>query len=298
MRGTFYAMNTLCHKCYIRHFIASLPSTHYFKYLWGILKKFAANRKSYVSSNPKISVITVVFNNAKDIGYTLESIASQSYENVEHIVIDGKSTDGTLEILTKHKEQIDVLVSEKDRGIYDAMNKGLKRATGEYVLFLNSGDAFYDENTLSDIFSNSEGADIYYGETKLIDENRQIIGDRRHKTPKQFTWKSFGRGMNICHQAIYIKRSIAPQYDLQYKISADIDWVIRSAKKAKTCVNTHIYTTRYLVGGLSKQRHKEGLKERYAILKKHYGFLPNLWNHGIITLRYFFQLITKGKPND
>lgn len=251
-----------------------------------------------MSFHPKISIITVVFNNVKDIGYTLESIASQSYKNREHIVIDGQSTDGTLEFLTKHKAQIDVLVSEKDKGIYDAMNKGLKLATGDYVLFLNSGDAFYDENTLSDIFSNSKGADIYYGETKLIDENRNIIGDRRHKTPAKFTWKSFQRGMNICHQAIYIKRSIAPQYDLQYKISADIDWVIRAAKKAKTCVNTNIYITRYLVGGLSKQRHKEGLKERYAILKKHYGFLPNLWNHGVITLRYIFQFITKGKPHD
>lgn len=251
-----------------------------------------------MSLHPKISVITVVFNNVRDIGFTLESMASQSYKNVEHIVIDGKSTDGTLEILTTHKEQIDILISEEDHGIYDAMNKGLKLATGEYVLFLNSGDAFYDENTLSDIFSNSEGADIYYGETKLIDENRNIIGDRRHKTPEKFTWKSFGRGMNICHQAIYIKRSIAPEYDLQYKISADIDWVIRAAKKAKTCVNTCMYTTRYLVGGLSKQRHKEGLKERYAILKKHYGFLPNLWNHGVITLRYILQLITKGKPHD
>lgn len=251
-----------------------------------------------MSLHPKISVITVVFNNVRDIGFTLESMASQSYKNVEHVVIDGKSTDGTLEVLTKHKEQIDILISEEDQGIYDAMNKGLKLATGDYVLFLNSGDAFYDENTLSDIFSNSEGADIYYGETKLIDENRNIIGDRRHKTPEKFTWKSFGRGMNICHQAIYIKRSIAPEYDLQYKISADIDWVIRAAKKAKTCVNTHMYTTRYLVGGLSKQRHKEGLKERYAILKKHYGFLPNLWNHGVITLRYLLQLITKGKPHD
>lgn len=251
-----------------------------------------------MSLHPKISVITVVFNNVRDIGFTLESMASQSYKNVEHIVIDGKSTDGTLEILTKHKEQIDILISEEDQGIYDAMNKGLKLATGEYVLFLNSGDAFYDENTLSDIFSNSEGADIYYGETKLIDENRNIIGDRRHKTPEKFTWRSFGRGMNICHQAIYIKRSIAPEYDLQYKISADIDWVIRAAKKAKTCVNTRMYTTRYLVGGLSKQRHKEGLKERYIILKKHYGFLPNLWNHGVITLRYILQLIMKGKPHD
>src|SRR5699024_3500796 len=157
--------------------------------------------------------ITVVFNNAKDIEYTIQSVLNQSYEHVEYIIVDGLSTDGTLDILNKYRAQIDILISEKDKGIYDAMNKGLEQATGGYVLFLNSGDAFYDKNTLSAIFTDSEGADIYYGETKLIDENRKIIGDRRHKTPEKFTWKSFRYGMNICHQAIFIKRAIAPKYD-------------------------------------------------------------------------------------
>jgi len=251
-----------------------------------------------VSFNPKISIITVVFNNAKDIEYTIQSVLNQSYEHVEYIIVDGLSTDGTLDILNKYRAQIDILISEKDKGIYDAMNKGLEQATGDYVLFLNSGDAFYDKNTLSAIFTDSEGADIYYGETKLIDENRKIIGDRRHKTPEKFTWKSFRYGMNICHQAIFIKRAIAPKYDLQYKISADIDWIIRAAKKAKSCINTKEYTTRYLVGGMSKQRHKEGLKERYQILKKHYGFLSNLWNHGVITLKFLVFSLKNGKPHD
>src|SRR5699024_3733405 len=118
--------------------------------------------KPAVSFNPKISIITVVFNNAKDIEYTIQSVLNQSYEHVEYIIIDGLSTDGTLDILNKYRAQIDILISEKDKGIYDAMNKGLEQATGDYVLFLNSGDAFYDKNTLSEVFTDSAGADIYY----------------------------------------------------------------------------------------------------------------------------------------
>lgn len=247
---------------------------------------------------PIISIITVVYNNVADIEHTILSVLGQNYPKVEYLVIDGLSTDGTLDVIDKYRDQIDLVISEKDSGIYDAMNKGLALATGDYILFLNSGDELYDQNTISDIFSKGDNADIYYGETKLINQNREIIGDRRHKTPETFDWRSFRLGMNICHQAIYIKRTIASPYDTQYKISADIDWVIRAAKQAKTCVNTHRYVARYLVGGMSKQRHKQGLKERYQIFKKHYGFLPNLWNHGIIALKLLIFNLKNGRPQD
>lgn len=247
---------------------------------------------------PTISVITVVYNNVADIEYTLRSVSDQTYSPVQYIVIDGLSTDGTLDKIAKYRDHIDILVSEKDAGIYDAMNKGLNLATGDYVLFLNSGDELFDQNTLSNIFTDSDGADIYYGETKLIDENRNILGDRRHKTPNKFDWRSFRFGMNICHQAIYIKRSITSPYDLQYKISSDIDWVIKAAKQAQRCVNTHQYVAKYLVGGMSKQRHLQGLKERYAILKKYYGLLPNIWNHCIIAANLIVYNFKNGRPKD
>lgn len=249
-------------------------------------------------STIKFSIITIVYNNVRDIEYTLLSVLKQTYTDIEYIIIDGASTDGTMNIIEKYKNHIHKVVSEKDKGIYDAMNKGLNLATGDYVLFLNSGDELYDENTLQTVIEKGNNADIIYGETKLVDENRQIIGDRRHKAPAFFTWKSFQYGMNICHQAIYVKRSIAPTYDLQYQLSADIDWVIRAAKKAKTTQNVNTYVARYLVGGMSQKRHQQSLKERYAIFKKHYGTLRNIWNHGIITLRLILHRIKNGKSRE
>lgn len=246
----------------------------------------------------KVSIITIVYNNVRDIAHTLSSVAQQTYPNIEYIVVDGASTDGTLDIIHTYAEHIAVLISENDKGIYDAMNKGLAVATGDYVLFLNSGDELYDHHTIQKVIDKGQGADIIYGETKLVDENRTVIGDRRHKAPKQFDWKSFRYGMNICHQAIYVKRSIADPYDTQYQLSADIDWVIRAAKKAKSAVNIHDYVTKYLVGGMSQQRHQQSLKERYRIFQKHYGTMPNVVNHGIIALRLILHRIKHGKTRE
>jgi len=251
-----------------------------------------------MAAHPKFSIITVVYNNVRDIEHTITSVVNQTYDNIEYIVIDGESSDGTLAVIHKYQNKIAVLLSEKDKGIYDAMNKGLALATGDYVLFLNSGDEIYDLNSIENLAKLSNDADILYGETILIDENRNIIGERRHKVPTNFDWKSFRYGMNICHQAIYIKRGIAEPYDLNYKLCADIDWVIRSAKKANKSVNAHQYVARYLVGGMSKQKHKESLKERFAIFKHYYGAIPNLFNHGIIALKAIWYRINYGKPQD
>jgi len=251
-----------------------------------------------MSAHPKFSIITVVYNNVRDIEHTITSVVNQTYDNIEYIVIDGESSDGTLAVIQKYQDKIAILLSEKDKGIYDAMNKGLALATGDYVLFLNSGDEIYDLNSIENLAKLSDGADILYGETILIDDNRAIIGERRHKVPTNFDWKSFRYRMNICHQAIYIKRSIAEPYDLNYKLCADIDWVIRCSKKANKSVNAHQYVARYLVGGMSKQKHKESLKERFAIFKHYYGTIPNLFNHGIIALKAIWYRINYGKPQD
>ena len=247
---------------------------------------------------PKVSIITIVYNDVKGIEHTIRSVMKQTYPELEYIIVDGASTDGTLAVIAQYREEVTTLVSEKDAGIYDAMNKGLALATGDYVLFLNSGDELYEDTTLEKVFSAAENADIYYGETKLVDEERNIIGDRRHKAPKHFDWKSFRYGMNICHQAIYVKRSIAEPYDLQYQLSADIDWVIRAAKKADKIVNVNQYVAKYLVGGLSQKRHRQSLKERYAIFKKHYGAFSNIINHGVIASRLILHRLKHGKTRD
>lgn len=256
------------------------------------------DQRQQKKAHPKISIITIVYNNVQDIRYTLESVAIQSYEDKEYIVIDGGSTDGTCQVIQSCKAIIDTLVSEPDGGIYDAMNKGLALARGEYVLFLNSGDELFDANTLERIFCRHEPADIYYGETKLVDSQRRIIGDRRHRAPREFNWKSFRYGMNVCHQAIYIRRSLTEPYDLRYQLSADIDWIIRAARKAEKITNVHDYVAKYLVGGLSQKRLKQSLQERYRIFEKYYGFLPNLFHHFVIVLRFLIQRIRHGKTRD
>ena len=182
---------------------------------------------------PKLSVITIVYNNVRDIERTLLSVVNQTYPNIEYIVVDGASTDGTLELLKKYESKLSKLITEKDQGIYDAMNKGLALATGDYVLFMNSGDEIYAPDTVEKIFATEPDADIYYGETEMFDEHWQSLGRRRHQVPERFTWKSFRFGMSVSHQAIYIKRSLTEPYDLQYQLSSDIDWVIKCAKKAK-----------------------------------------------------------------
>lgn len=247
---------------------------------------------------PKLTIITIVYNNVRDIERTINSVITQTYKKIEYIIIDGKSTDGTLDIVEKYSNQISKIVSEPDKGIYDAMNKGLALATGDYVLFMNSGDEIYDEHTVQEVFDSSPGADIYYGETEMYNDNWESLGRRRHEAPEQFDWTSFKYGMNISHQAIYIRKSILTPYDLKYKYSSDIDWIIKAAKKSSNIVNVHRYVAKYLVGGMSKKKHRESLKERFQIFTKYYGLIPNIFNHVIIAGNLLFYFLKHKRTND
>lgn len=247
---------------------------------------------------PVLSVITIVYNNARDIERTLLSVINQTYPNIEYVVVDGASTDGTLEIIKRYGIRISKLISEKDKGIYDAMNKGLAAAAGDYVIFMNSGDEFYDAHTVKKVFATAEDADIYYGETEMVNDERQSLGRRRHKAPEKFTWRSFKFGMSVSHQAIYIKRSLVGPYDLQYQLSADIDWIIRAAKKAKKIVRVDGYVAKYLVGGMSKARHRQSLLERFDIMKRHYGLIPTLFNHAVIAFNLGWYWLLNRRTND
>ncbi len=247
---------------------------------------------------PKLSVITVVYNNVRDIERTILSVIEQQYKDIEYIVVDGASTDGTFQIVQQYQAHISKMLSEPDKGIYDAMNKGLALATGDYVLFMNSGDEIYDKHTVENIFKTVPDADIYYGETEMFNDNWESLGQRRHKAPKNFSWKGFKYGMNISHQAIYIRRSLTVPYDLTYKYSADIDWIIKAAQKATKIVHVPQYVAKYLVGGISKKKHRESLKERFNIFSKYYGLIPNIFNHFIIAFNLATYFIRHRKTND
>lgn len=237
-------------------------------------------------SAPKISIITVVFNGEDHIGRTIESVIGQSYGNLEYIIIDGKSTDRTLEVVDSYKG-VDQLISEPDTGLYDAMNKGLKMASGAYVWFLNSGDEVYQADTVERLVAGLEGEepDVIYGGTMIIDENQNEVGDRRLKPPEKLTWLSFRQGMVVCHQSIIVKKELAPEYNLEYRLSADIDWAIRASKNAEKIHNSGLILSRFLEGGMTRHNIKAGLKERFRIMTGYYGFVPTVLRHFVFGIR-------------
>jgi len=246
-----------------------------------------------MTSTPLISIITVVYNAESLIEKTIQSILGQTYTNIESLVIDGKSKDNTLQFIQRFEDNRVRIISEPDKGIYDAMNKGMANAKGDYIIFINAGDEFYAVDTLSTTINSASNADVYYGNTAVINSNGEILGDRRLFPPDDLNWRSLRYGMCVSHQSLLVKKSIAPVYDLGYKISADIDWVIRTLQNAQTIVNTHNYISRFLEGGVSSSRRKLALKERFSIMKKHYGLLQTLWGHLYITLRFIKHRLTK-----
>ena len=172
---------------------------------------------------PQITIITICYNAATTISRTLRSVTAQTYPHIQYLVIDGASKDNTLELVRDLAPQAEVY-SEPDKGIYDAMNKGLDRATGDYVWYVNAGDALASPTTVEELVratcSGSSLPDVLYGDTRLIDAQDQDLGLRRLRPPHELNWKSFRSGMLVCHQAFVAKRSIAPHYDLRYLLSS------------------------------------------------------------------------------
>jgi glycosyltransferase involved in cell wall biosynthesis len=230
---------------------------------------------------PVLSVVTVVLNAKTDFAFTLQSVAEQTYPHIEYVVVDGVSRDGTLEYAQANRQHIHTLISEKDNGFYDAMNKGLRAATGDYIVFMNAGDAFYAPDTVAQMFATAPDADLYYGDTVLIDDQFALIGPRDHKKlPTQLTYQDFRLGSVVCHQAFVPRRSLCPEYDLTFPGSADIEWSIVVTKRAKTIVNVRQVIARYKVGGLSAQHRWRYVKERFWIGVRHFGWPATLWDTG------------------
>ncbi len=241
-------------------------------------------------SHPFLSVITVVYNGENVIEKTLKSVISQKQELVEYIIIDGKSNDKTLEIIQKYKENINQIISEKDKGLYDAMNKGINISTGKYLIFMNAGDEFYDNNVVENLYKISEDIDVLYSDTMLVNSNGIEIGllskQSHNNAPENMTWKNHKKGMVVCHQSFVAKKEIISLYNLKYKLSSDIDWVIRVLKNTKNTKKVNFLISKFEIGGISTKKFKTAMKERYWILKEHFGFFPNLINHVTMLLRH------------
>lgn len=243
---------------------------------------------------PLVSIITVVYNGEKYLERTIQSVVNHAPTEFEYIVIDGASKDRTLDIIKKYSSQIHVWISEPDQGLYDAMNKGLKLAKGELVWFLNAGDQIYSSIVTKTILELGTKHDIYYGETLVVDEFENTIGNRRLKSPKVLNWKSFRNGMVVCHQSIIIKKTITGPYLTKYRVAADFQWVLESLKKTNNIYNLNQYVCKFLDGGINKQKIPQGLKERFLIMVHYYGLFLTIVYHFPIAFRFFlFWILNK-----
>lgn len=247
--------------------------------------------------NIRFTVVTCTYNAERTVKTTLDSVMGQTWRNVEHIIMDGGSADGTVAIAGAYKAESDatdcghevVIVSEPDNGLYDAMNKALGRATGDYVVFMNAGDSYPSPHTLSDI-ATCVGTDgelpvVLYGDTDLVDKEGRFVAHRRLTPPERLDWKSFRHGMLVCHQAFYARADIARAvpYDLRYRFSADVDWCIRIMKRAArerlALRNVNMVVVNYLAEGMTTENHRASLKERFRVMCVHYGTLPTVAMH-------------------
>jgi len=249
----------------------------------------------------KFSIVTITYNAEKVVERTLQSVLHQTYEGVEHLIIDGASTDATLQLVEAYKSESDasgqghkvIIKSEPDQGIYDAMNKGLTQASGDYILYMNAGDFFPSDNTLEEIVhrchlnelpSDSLPA-VLYGNTDIVDSEGHYLRPRRLQPPKKLTWRSFRHGMLVCHQAFYARTDIAKnlQYNTQYHYSADVDWCIRVMHEGERMglpfYNINMVVANYTEEGATTQHHKESLKERYQVMCHHYGKVSTFFMH-------------------
>ena len=251
------------------------------------------------------SVVTITYNAAAVLRPTLDSVLMQDYPNVEHLIIDGASTDETLAIAKAYRKQSDEaenghvvkIQSEPDKGLYDAMNKGLRLATGDYIVFMNAGDRFPEADTLDKVMlaavvgDGEERPAVLFGNTDIIDDKGNFLYHRRLSPPERLTWRSFRYGMVVCHQAFYARTDIARSlpYDTTFRYSADVDWCIRVMKEGERqhllLRNIHAVVANYMEEGQTTIHHKDSLKERFEVMRRHYGLLTTVLLHAWFAVR-------------
>jgi glycosyltransferase len=222
----------------------------------------------------KISIITVCYNSSKTIEETIKSVISQNYfNNVQYIIVDGESSDSTLEIISKYVDKIDIVISEKDKGIYDAMNKGIKHATSNIIGILNSDDIFDNESVLSDVaqcFIEDPDLDILYGDLVYVKSNDLNCIVRFWKSSKYYN-NYFEDGNVPPHPTLFIKSSVYEMkgfFDLKYKLASDYEFMLRIFK-------SNIFKSKYLnrllirmrLGGATNKNYKNIIFGNFEIYK-------------------------------
>jgi glycosyltransferase involved in cell wall biosynthesis len=258
-----------------------------------IIKKYLKKRQRIKLKNnfentnyrfPLVTIVTVVLNNEAFIEKTIQSVLNQTYQNIEYIIIDGGSTDGTLNIIRKYEKFIDCWVSEKDKGIYCAMNKGLQLAKGKWINFLNSGDTFYSKDTINSIpFSNFQNNSMVYGNIRLFSKNRKFLKILEALICNKLSLVLFGTGV-LNHQAVFYNADIKFKFPDEYKVLGDFFSYFEYIKHGPA-KKLNVIICNYYLGGFS-ERSNLSKSETLAILKKQVGVCFFLYY-----VMFFFLLI-------
>ncbi len=244
-----------------------MPLIKYYKKGRGLKPK--KNFKNTNHKFPLVTIITVVYNNLPFIEETIQSVLNQTYPNIEYIIIDGGSTDGTLNIIKKYEKFLDYWVSEKDKGIYDAMNKGIQLAKGKWINFMNSGDTFYSNDTINSIpFTNFQNSSMIYGKARLFSESKKLIKILNPFICNKFNLAFLG-GANICHQAVFYNADIKFRFPDKFKISGDLFSYFQYIKY-RPAKRLDIIICNYYLGGYSEIDKTSG-NELWTILREEVG---------------------------
>lgn len=229
----------------------------------------------------KVSIITVTYNAAQELESTIKSVINQTYINKEYIIIDGASTDGTVQTIKKYESSINKWISEPDSGLYHAMNKGISYATGDYLWFINAGDIIPTNTVLQQIMELADNRDFLYGNAvKINKQGQERQWYKKQPLETEISYKSFINGMVICHQAMMVKRILAENYEWDsWKIVCDLEWTIRTLKRCKTFKATNLLWCKFQDGGVSDKKRKQALVERFKLSFRYFGIWPTLIQH-------------------
>lgn len=243
--------------------------------------------KNNPQGKPPVSIVTVVFNGAPHLEATIQSVVSQTCANIEYIIIDGGSTDGTLDIIKKYENQIHYWMSGKDAGIYDAMNKGVALTSGEWINFMNAGDCFLDSNVVESIFSNEEfieSSDVIYGDSMVVYPDLNHMRKIRMSGRIEELWK----GMQFSHQSMFVSAGYAKRnkFSLANTLASDFEFIYAAYKQKKRFIYTGKVISIISAGGASDINRVRSCRERLRIVSKSggYGF------PGIVVVYLYYAL--------
>lgn len=259
--------------------------TYFRQHLKSSAMWFKKKQRPFKPVKRRVSIVTVTYNAEAYLEKTIQSIIMQSYPEIEYIVIDGGSTDGTVGIIKKYQKEIAYWVSESDNGIYDAMNKGVTQASGEWINFMNAGDGFIDMDILETVINQiPKDTELVYGNTRFVNEFGNELYIQRGKNVKDFLWK----GIGFNHNSLFCKTALMKEhpFNIFYKIVADSEFLIWAQKQDKNFYHLDMLINYFMTGGISHDQSALRLVERWKLVSDY-----KMNDQKSIDLHYFRRML-------